>query len=58
MDKIFHVELQTPKRSSEDVEKDLAVFEEFYPGLRDRQLFAKPGRHLRQHHFFAGFVLY
>ncbi len=30
MDKIFHVELQTPKRSSEDVEKDLAVFEDKY----------------------------
>jgi len=30
MDKIFHVELQTPKRSSEDIEKDLRVFEEKY----------------------------
>ena len=30
MDKIFHVELQTPKRSSEDIEKDLAVFEDKY----------------------------
>ena len=30
MDKIFHVELQTPKRSSEDVEKDLLVFEDKY----------------------------
>jgi len=30
MDKIFHVELQTPKRSSEDVEKDLAVFADKY----------------------------
>src|SRR5512142_3237424 len=30
MDKIFHVELQTPKRSSEDVEKDLHVFEDKY----------------------------
>ena len=30
MDKIFHVELQTPKRSSEDVEKDLTVFEDKY----------------------------
>ncbi|MEN6559530.1 MAG: methylenetetrahydrofolate reductase [Acidobacteriota bacterium] len=30
MDKIFHVELQTPKRSSEDVEKDLQVFEDKY----------------------------
>jgi len=28
--KIFHVELQTPKRSSEDIEKDLAVFEDKY----------------------------
>jgi len=30
MDKIFHVELQTPKRSSEDIEKDLLVFEDKY----------------------------
>jgi methylenetetrahydrofolate reductase (NADPH) len=30
MDKIFHVELQTPKRSSEDIEKDLATFEDKY----------------------------
>jgi methylenetetrahydrofolate reductase (NADPH) len=30
MDKIFHVELQTPKRSSEDIEKDLAVFADKY----------------------------
>jgi methylenetetrahydrofolate reductase (NADPH) len=30
MDKIFHVELQTPKRSSEDIEKDLRTFEEKY----------------------------
>jgi methylenetetrahydrofolate reductase (NADPH) len=30
MDKIFHVELQTPKRSSEDVEKDLLTFEDKY----------------------------
>jgi methylenetetrahydrofolate reductase (NADPH) len=30
MDKIFHVELQTPKRSSEDVEKDLRTFEDKY----------------------------
>jgi methylenetetrahydrofolate reductase (NADPH) len=30
MDKTFHVELQTPKRSSEDVEKDLLVFEDKY----------------------------
>jgi len=30
MDKIFHVELQTPKRSSEDIEKDLRVFEDKY----------------------------
>ena len=28
MDKIFHVELQTPKRNSEDIEKDLRTFEE------------------------------
>lgn len=28
--KIFHVELQTPKRNSEDIEKDLAVFEDKY----------------------------
>jgi len=28
--KIFHVELQTPKRSSEDIEKDLKTFEEKY----------------------------
>ena len=30
MDKIFHVELQTPKRNSEDIEKDLRIFEEKY----------------------------
>ena len=30
MDKIFHVELQTPKRNSEDIEKDLRTFEEKY----------------------------
>lgn len=30
MDKTFHVELQTPKRSSEDIEKDLATFEDKY----------------------------
>ncbi len=30
MDKIFHVELQTPKRSSEDIEKDLLTFEDKY----------------------------
>ena len=30
MDKIFHVELQTPKRSSEDIEKDLRTFEDKY----------------------------
>jgi methylenetetrahydrofolate reductase (NADPH) len=30
MDRIFHVELQTPKRSSEDIEKDLAVFADKY----------------------------
>ncbi|RPI97034.1 MAG: hypothetical protein EHM31_14200, partial [Candidatus Aminicenantes bacterium] len=30
MDKIFHVELQTPKRSSEDIDKDLATFEDKY----------------------------
>ncbi|HSA97168.1 MAG TPA: methylenetetrahydrofolate reductase [Acidobacteriota bacterium] len=30
MDKIFHVELQTPKRSSEDIEKDLQTFEDKY----------------------------
>jgi methylenetetrahydrofolate reductase (NADPH) len=30
MPKILHVELQTPKRSSEDVEKDLRTFEEKY----------------------------
>jgi len=30
MDRIFHVELQTPKRSSEDVEKDLLTFEDKY----------------------------
>jgi len=30
MDKIFRVELQTPKRSSEDIEKDLLVFEDKY----------------------------
>ena len=29
-DKILHVELQTPKRSSEDIEKDLATFEDKY----------------------------
>ncbi len=29
-EKIFHVELQTPKRSSEDIEKDLATFEDKY----------------------------
>ena len=29
-ERVFHVELQTPKRSSEDVEKDLAVFEDKY----------------------------
>jgi len=28
--KIFHVELQTPKRSSEDIEKDLRTFDEKY----------------------------
>ena len=28
--KVFHVELQTPKRSSEDIEKDLATFEDKY----------------------------
>jgi len=28
--KIFHVELQTPKRSSEDIEKDLRIFDEKY----------------------------
>jgi methylenetetrahydrofolate reductase (NADPH) len=28
--KIFHVELQTPKRSSEDIEKDLRIFEDKY----------------------------
>jgi len=27
---IFHVELQTPKRSSEDIEKDLRTFEDKY----------------------------
>jgi methylenetetrahydrofolate reductase (NADPH) len=35
MDKIFHVELQTPKRSSEDIEKDLAVFEDKYRKVLD-----------------------
>ena len=30
MDKIYHIELQTPKRSSEDVEKDLLTFEDKY----------------------------
>jgi len=30
MDKIFHVELQTPKRSSEDIEKDLQTFADKY----------------------------
>jgi len=30
MDRIFHVELQTPKRSSEDIDKDLATFEDKY----------------------------
>ncbi len=30
MAKAFHVELQTPKRSSEDVEKDLRTFEDKY----------------------------
>src|SRR4030042_1571746 len=30
MDKIFHVEPQTPKRSSEDIEKDLRTFDEKY----------------------------
>src|SRR5512137_313397 len=30
MDKIFHVELQTPKRSSEDIDKDLQTFEDKY----------------------------
>jgi methylenetetrahydrofolate reductase (NADPH) len=29
-DKILHVELQTPKRSSEDIEKDLQTFEDKY----------------------------
>jgi methylenetetrahydrofolate reductase (NADPH) len=29
-DKILHVELQTPKRSSEDIEKDLRTFEDKY----------------------------
>lgn len=29
-DRIFHVELQTPKRSSEDIEKDLRTFAEKY----------------------------
>jgi methylenetetrahydrofolate reductase (NADPH) len=29
-DRIFHVELQTPKRSSEDIDKDLAIFEDKY----------------------------
>ena len=26
--KIFHIELQTPKRSSEDIEKDVRTFDE------------------------------
>lgn len=30
MPKTFHVELQTPKRSSEDIEKDLLTFEDKY----------------------------
>ncbi len=29
-DKVLHVELQTPKRSSEDIEKDLQTFEDKY----------------------------
>ena len=35
MDKIFHVELQTPKRSSEDNEKDLTTFADKYRKVVD-----------------------
>jgi methylenetetrahydrofolate reductase (NADPH) len=34
-DNIFHVELQTPKRASEDVEKDLRTFDEKYRKVVD-----------------------
>jgi methylenetetrahydrofolate reductase (NADH) len=34
-DKILHVELQTPKRSSEDLEKDLQTFEDKYRKVLD-----------------------
>lgn len=35
MDKIFHVELQTPKRSSEDIDKDLRTFDDKYRKVVD-----------------------
>ncbi len=34
-EKSFHVELQTPKRSSEDIEKDLGTFEDKYRKVMD-----------------------
>ena len=35
MDKSFHVELQTPKRSSEDIDKDLRTFDDKYRKIVD-----------------------
>ena len=35
LDKVYHVELQTPKRSSDDIDKDLRIFEEKYRKVED-----------------------